>query len=312
MSLSDSEMDLDPSNLLFLDRDFSSKLEYLAEGAANIIYRVKLPPRSPSISSSLDIESESEYPATPSESEIPSLRMDPRLEGQLLRLRKANLTALPIMECQNNFDSVIRPLFTKENLVGRTLFRPSADLIRDLNRRLRQMEAFGSRARMRHGVYLDEGETYGTLITDMTCEENNYWTTVEFKPKWLAQSPSAPAEAKRCRTCALRAMRSSKKVPVGVSRHIRSEFCPLSLISDDRNQIATAADIVLELPESDRRDENVTRQGLIEFLLETSLLHHLRDLQMKLDPIGVLSADVSGQDFLTAMTIRDCTLFLKV
>lgn len=312
MSTSDSEMDLEPSNLLSLDQDFSSQLEYLAEGAANIVYRVKLPPQSPSISSSLDIESDSEYPATPSESEIPSLRIDPRLKGQLLRLRKSNLTALPIMECQNHFDSVIRPLFNEENLVERRLFRPSADLIRDLNRRLRQMETFGSRARKRHGVYLDEGETYGTLITDMTCEEDDYWTTVEFKPKWLAQSPSAPAEAKRCRTCALRAMRSSENAPVRVSRHTISEFCPFSLISNDRNQVATVADIVLQLPESDRKDENATRRGLIEFILETSLLHQLRDLQIKLDPLGVLSADVTGQDFLTAMTIRDCTLFLKV
>ena len=310
--MSDSEMDLDPSNLLSLDQDFSSQLEYLAEGAANIVYRVNLPPRSPSISSSLDIESDSEYPATPSESEIPSLRMDPRLEGRLLRLRKSNSTTLPIIECQNHFESVIRPLFNEENLVERGLFRPSADLIRDLNRRLRQMETFGSRARKRHGVYLDEGETYGTLITDMTSEEDDYWTTVEFKPKWLVQSPSAPAEAKRCRTCALRAMRSSEKAPTGVSRHIKSEFCPLSLISNDRNQITTAADVILQLPESDRRDENTTRQGLIEFLLETSLLQQLRNLQIKLDPLGVLSADVTGRDFLTAMTIRDCTLFLKV
>lgn len=312
MSASDLDLDPDSSNLLFLDQDFSSQLEYLAEGAANVVYRVKLPPQSPSISSSLDIESDGGYPTTPPESEIPSLRMDPRLEDQLLRLRKSNAAAPPIIECQKFFDSVIRPLFSEENLVERTVFRPSADLIRDLNRRLRQMESYGSRPRKRHGVYLDEGEIHGMLITDMTCGEDDADISVEFKPKWLAQSPSAPVGAKRCRTCALRAMRSSKQAQVGVSQRIKSEFCPLSLISTDQSRVAMTADIILGLPESERKDGDATRQGLIDFLLGDSLLRQLRDLQTKLDPLGVLSADVTGKDFLTAMTLRDCTLFLKV
>ena len=312
MSSSDQNLGPDPSPLLCLDVEFSSQLEYLAEGAANIVYRVVLPPPSPSISSSLDPETDDGFPSTPLPSEIPSLRMDPRLGGRLLRLRKSNTAALPMIECQKNFDSVIRPLFSQENLLERTLFRPSADLIRDLNRRLRQMETYGSRARKRHGAYLVEGETYGTLITDMTSGEDDDSTTVEFKPKWLAQSPSAPAGAKRCRTCALQAMRSSKGVQVGGSSHLKSEFCPLSLVSADQNRVAVAADIILGLPESERKEESATRQGLITFLLETTLLQRLRDLQMKLDPIGVLAADVSGKDFLTAMTIRDCSLFLKV
>lgn len=314
MSPSDLDLDSDTSNRLILDQDFSSQLHYLAEGAANIVYRVVPPPQSPSISSSLDLETDEddEFPIPPSPSEIPPLRMDPRLEGRLIRLRKFNPGALPIIKCQEFFDSVIRPLFSEENLVEQTLFRPTADLIRDLNRRLRQMEKYGPRARNRHGVYLAEGESYGTLITDMTCEQDDYWTTVEFKPKWLAQSPTAPAGAKRCRTCALRAMRSSNQAQVGVSEQIKSGFCPLSLISADQNRVAMAADIILGLPESERKDENVTRQGLITFLLETTLLHQLKDLQIMLDPVGVLAADVFGQNFLTAMTIRDCTLFLKV
>lgn len=301
-----------PNDLLCLDLDFSSQLEYLAEGGANLVYRVIIPPPSPSISSSLDFETDGGRPTTPPPSEIPPLRMDPRLEGQLLRLRKSNPATVPIIECQKHFDSVIKPLFSKENLVERTLFRPSPDLIRDCNRRLRQMETDGSRARKRHGVYLAEGETYGTLITDMTRGGNDDSATVEFKPKWLAQSPSAPAGAKRCRTCALRAMRLSKQAQVGSPRHIEPEFCPLILLSADQRRVAQAADIILGLPGSDWKDEGAGRQGLIAFLLDTPLLQRLKELQMKLDPIGVLAADVSGDDFLTAMTIRDCTLFLKV
>ena len=310
--MTDMNLDLDLSNLLFLDQDFSSQLKYLGEGAANVVYRVNLPPRSPSVSSSLDIESDGGYPTTPPESEIPPLRMDPRLEGQLLRLRKSNPATLPIIECQKFFESVIRQLYADGTLVEQTLFRPSPGLIRDLNRRLRHMETYGLRPRKRHGVFLAEDEIYGMLVTDMTCAEDDDVTSVEFKPKWLAQSPSAPAGANRCRTCALRAMRLSKQAPAGVLRHIKSEFCPLSLISADQSRVAMAVDVILGLPESKRKDENTTRRRLIEFLLENSLLRRLRDFQMKLDPHGVLSAGVSGKKFLTAMTLRDCTLFLKV
>lgn len=297
--------------MLFLDEDFSSQMGYLAEGAANVVYRVVLPPPSPTLSSSLDFENDDERPSTPPPSEIPPLRLDPRLEGQLIRLRKTLPAAVPVIDSQTHFDSVIRPLFPHENLVERTLFRPSPDLIRECNRRLRQMETDGSRTRTRHGVYLVENELYGTLITDMTCGKSDGSASVEFKPKWLAQSPSAPTGAKRCRTCALHAMKLSRG-HAGEPEHMKSGFCPLSLVSGDENRVATAADVILRLSGTAGGDDEPVRQRLIGFLLETPLLPRLKDLQMKLDPIGVLAADVSGRDFLTAMTIRDCTLFLKV
>ena len=46
--------------------------------------------------------------------------------------------------------------------------------------------------------------------------------------------------------------------------------------------------------------------------LETDqLLRQLRSYQVKLDQKGVLAGDVDDEDFLTAMTLRDCTLFVK-
>ena len=39
---------------------------------------------------------------------------------------------------------------------------------------------------------------------------------VEFKPKWLAQSPNAPADWVLCRTCAVRHMQSAKKQTKGL------------------------------------------------------------------------------------------------
>jgi len=55
-----------------------------------------------------------------------------------------------------------------------------------------------------------------------------------FKPKWLAQSPTAPVNARRCRTCALAARRETD---------VARLLCPLALYSGDpdliRQQIET-------------------------------------------------------------------------
>lgn len=301
------------NEILSLDLDFSSQLKYLAEGAANVIYQIILPPSSPSISADLDpdLETNTESPTTPPPSEISPLQIDPRLQGKLIRLRKNLPAVVPVIDSQKHFDTVIRPLFPSVNLVERTLFRPSQALIRECNQRLGQMEIDGSRPRKRHGVYLDEEELYGTLITDMTCGKGGYYATVEFKPKWLAQSPSAPVGATRCRTCALRAMKSTWTGNMnGGPEHPKSGFCPLSLVSRTSDRVTAAVDIMLGRPTS--VNDNHVRQALIDFLLHTPLLQRLKELQINLDPTGVLKADVSEQDFLTAMTIRDCTLFLKV
>lgn len=83
---------------------------------------------------------------------------------------------------------------------------------------------------------LDEREQWGMLVEDMSCgnylyndgqssaggedgdgdeeEEDMEWrdmATVEFKPKWLTQSPNAPANWTLCRTCAVRIMNGIKR-----------------------------------------------------------------------------------------------------
>jgi inositol-pentakisphosphate 2-kinase len=107
-------------------------------------------------------------------------------------------------------------------------------------------------------------------------------------------------------------MKSSKIGDAGEGEGMRLRFCPLSLVSGDRGRVTTAVDMILGLSRSGPGDHGHVREALIEFLLESSLLRRLKDLQIELDPIGVLAADVSGRPFLTAMTLRDCTLFLKV
>jgi inositol-pentakisphosphate 2-kinase len=45
---------------------------------------------------------------------------------------------------------------------------------------------------------------------------------------------------------------------------------------------------------------------------DSKLLERLRDLQMMLDPIGVLDNDKNDENFRAAMTLRDCTVFIRL
>ena len=290
---------MDSAPLVTIGLDDGVQLVYLGEGAANVVYRIL--PLDPSISSDLNFESYG--PNTPPPTEIEPLHVDPNLEGKLVRLRKKTISTTPVADSQNHFKDFIKPLFPSENLVQQVLFRPSKDLLEDCNVRLREMENTGARPAKRRGVYLAEDEMYGMLVTDMSCNDNSC-RFFEFKPKWLAQSPSAPPESKRCRTCALRAM----------LKGTRPCFCPLDLL--ERDGITTAVCYIMGLDPrrsneyGEREKEMLVR--IRDFLLKDPLLHHLRQLQIHKDPNGVLKSNVFSSDFLAAMTLRDCTLYLKV
>lgn len=112
---------------------------------------------------------------------------------------------------------------------------------------------------------------------------------LEFKPKWLAQSPNAPTDAELCRTCALRAMRSNGLVLEG--------FCPLDLASASPARVMQAMSAVnkemswcLAVPAMSR---------ITAFLLENRLILDLRDAQIR-----------AANDLSLCMTLRDCSLYL--
>lgn len=292
---------MNPATMLTIDLDDGVQLVYLAEGAANVVYRIRSLPLDPSTSADLNFESYG--PNTPPPTVIEPLHMDPRLENKLVRLRKKTPSTTAVAESQKYFENMIEPLFPSENLVQQILFQPSEDLLKNCNARLREMEKNGTRPAKRHDVYLAEDEMYGMLVTDMSCSDE-YFKFFEFKPKWLTQSPSAPRESKRCRTCALRAMKKGGK----------PGLCPLNLMDKDKIPIAVCRVMGLNpLRLLDYSGPEGDMLGRIQsFLLEDPLLHRLRQLQMDKDPKGVLKADAISQDFLAAMTLRDCTLYLKI
>ena len=296
--------------------DFSNlKLEYLAEGAANVVYKILPSDSDPSSAADLNFEGDGYDSDSPLPTEIPPLQMDPRLAGKLVRLRKDLPTTAPMADSHRHFENMIKPLFRDENLVGARLFQLSPQLLRRCNATLRDMENHGTRPSKRHKIYLAEDEQHGCLIMDMSCPDQRLFKCYEFKPKWLVQSPSAPAGSRRCRTCALRAMKKSNKNKAPEDSKLA--FCPLNLVSIDKAKLAIFVDHILGLDlQRDRRKDNsavkVEHQRLMDVLYKNPLLDRLRDLQLELDPDGVFKADLLSPRFLAAMTLRDCSLYLKV
>jgi inositol-pentakisphosphate 2-kinase len=231
----------------------------------------------------------------------------------LLRLRKDLPTTAPCAVAQDAWERVIAPLFFEDELVCQSLvqLRPGK-VIQRLNEELQGWErdyplkgslrSLDPRPTKRQGIYLADDE-HGLLITDMTPgpvgEE-----VIEFKPKWLVQSPSAPPGSKRCRQCARVARMNVERKQKGET--IQKAFCPLDLVSKDPKDLLRVATILLH-PEPSQA--NINR--FARWLQANQLLDRLRNEQYTLDRVGVMEADPSDEKFRAAMTLRDCTVYVR-
>lgn len=135
----------------------------------------------------------------------------------------------------------------------------------------------------------------------------------EFKPKWLAQSGSAPSGSTRCRNCAKEAYRNNvKDKSTGI-------VCTLGLFSKSRKlRLKTLASKFvrgcdggdISFSEAERYADRVLDSDLYD-----RLIARLRDAQIEHDSEGPLSAPRTGEResaFATAMTLQDCTVFVRV
>nr|POE63009.1 inositol-pentakisphosphate 2-kinase [Quercus suber] len=257
-------------------------LEYLNEGGANFVFKI------------LPIQNARDNPTTQSSDEVTTSRS---IHGKLLRLRKDVAQFSSTANQYNAYHRIFAPIFSNENLVNLDLIKLSPELPAVLNSALPMLPL---RPANRQHDFLPLDETFGLLVTDMTPASNDKF--LQLKPKWLIQSPTAPQMSKRCRTCALRAQRASRQIRTATDAQ---ENCPLKLVSEDIGIRRKAAECVT-------RDEQ-----LQEFLTTNAqpLLRKLRDYQQKFDQSGVLGVpadkDETVSNLCKAMTLRDCTLFLR-
>jgi inositol-pentakisphosphate 2-kinase len=306
-------------------------IRYMAEGAANVLWTINIDP---------------------------IIQMDPThrrfLEGRLLRLRKGSRSYIGKGVGKNKKSSrEIRREGPSEDpgymstanvaefheslgrnhtvgidcLVGQETVNISKRVLNECNKVLNRLEKSGCRPKIRHQWALRRGESKGLLITSM-LPDPEHTALVELKPKWLRQSPGAPPNSRRCRTCATHARRgtSTEKLPV----------CSLALLSENPSTVRNA---VFKLPKSAIHPlpahlliEEVT-EHLIQFFVKNlpatqnswdstngrSILEGLGEAQAKFDPLGVIrlinlyrAYEEEFQDLGKAMTLRDCTLFIQL
>ena len=256
-----------------MELDPSAQLTYYAEGGANVLYRI--------------------------------MKGDLRVEGYLLRLRKAVPNATPICPAEQDLtDKYVTRRFSEGDVVEQKLIKIPRATVFLLNVDLAARD--GDRSEDRRGSYLAVTE-YGQLITDMSSQHGQSNVTIEVKPKWLLQSPNAPPESKRCRTCALRAAVGKKS----------DNICPLNLLSHNEDRRRKAVQVILRKNKTHKHSDiphQAIEDRLTAYFWTSPLLRKLRDLQQELDPDGILYPAPRRDDekMLGAMTLRDCSLYVKV
>ncbi|KAF1985478.1 hypothetical protein K402DRAFT_422098 [Aulographum hederae CBS 113979] len=272
-----------------------------------------------------------------------------RLQSMLLRVRKNtvdghnplsleqqasnDLHYVPTATIYEDLQNQITPLLTKDYTIdGAASWVPpqsthhiSPELLKRLDQSLRSIER-----RPKHkSKFLNLTETKALLVEDMRAGPGQF--TIDFKLKWLSQSPFAPPLSRRCRTCALSAMRHAVDATSKVSC-----FCPLTLVdpSPDKARLHSfLKGLVLRSGSSPKTStldekldmmENTAPSKLAHFLLNEggeghAIVKRLAALQIELDPPVMETAMDSVQppsitankNKAMAMTFRDCSLFIR-
>jgi inositol-pentakisphosphate 2-kinase len=314
--------------------DVGFHLSYVAEGGANVIFKI-------------EINGADYFHLLPAPTR---LKMQ-ALQGMLLRVRKVVGTHIrSTREMVEEYEQRIKPLFHRKYLLQQKLIRLPRDITIRLGKMLIGAEEQGIRPLKRRGQRLvpqtcvptaglsaEKPEDYGILIQDLSPKSHTEHF-LEFKPKWLVSSRSAPANSTRCRTCALREMRRVDGTPPGRGD---SQFCPLDLLSNKTYILRPALyklwtidkledqkpDIDLGVgqdcvpaPATNDVDSLASlgqRRGAMfekEFRCKVQpLLGKLRGLQEMHCHAGMRDFDSgSDRELSLAMALRDCSVFLKV
>lgn len=207
-------------------------------------------------------------------------------------------------ELQSYWEQEVSPLFEHHELVQQRLVKLPGNpaFFARINQQLREIEDKGTRRRDFAGHFVSEGIETGMLVEDMRpdASQSDELSLHEIKPKWLHQSPRAPQGAEQCRNCAREVQRQVK------DKTRNTIFCPLNLVkvADFPGDDEVARDVrrSVNLPEAES-------DNLLAWMRRSRLLQQLRAAQWDNDH-ELEVADV--RRYSLAMTLRDCSLFLKI
>jgi inositol-pentakisphosphate 2-kinase len=310
------------------DKDLQQYLIYfrsLNEGAANAVFSVQSNHRSEEATGFLFVAvRDSGNTATAIRSQM--------VTDKVLRVSKGLPKSLRSEVIVDGFMADVRPLFVSPKAstsTSQTL--EEIDLDKHLMAHLPVVlfDDAMSMLKMQIPAIRPLGSTaqFGILLPDMSTAVGQN-ITFEVKPKWLAQSPAAPPEAIRCRTCALQFSRG-KGIP-------EDYICPLQLSNESlgendgvaqiRRWAANCLALQLKHNENASSVKGVSPDVLIDRVVAyftsgdgRTLLLHLKKLQATLDSEGILQRYARPRDDFNfvydlrlAMTLRDCSLFVVI
>lgn len=278
---------------------------FVGEGAANAVFEIKIPHhglRDQSFKGKSAL-----YFGANAAAHHPS-------PGLLLRVAKVPLLGQPTkynyVWQQNFYQTAILPLLGSHAIHQELVILRNSGIVDELNRLLQDIDH--TRKPKFRGSFVGQSD-WGLLIEDMRPDPMApppRSTLVEFKPKWLSQSRSAPARAVRCRQCALELQRLlTRSCPVSAAGGLPCDRkpCPLALVEDDApSAVSSPFRIAPKLASS---PERARLEPLLQRILRDPFLDDLRAQQENLDLTGPLLASAEDEQFSVAMTLRDCTCF---
>jgi inositol-pentakisphosphate 2-kinase len=102
-------------------------------------------------------------------------------------------------------------------------------------------------------------------------------------------------------------------VLLGAGRSSRiTGFCPLDLVSGNQIKVSKAVGRAFAKEFSQHGISVEMLQTLASYYMNSPILARLRELQKNLHTGSVFNVDPSDKNFLTLMTLRDCSLYIKV
>ncbi|PHH64663.1 hypothetical protein CDD81_4104 [Ophiocordyceps australis] len=259
-------------------------VKLIGEGAANAVFQLKLPPHGKPASSDFT--------------------------GLLLRVSKVpcrNHAATFNYPSQQDFYlRSIKPLLDGYAVKQELVILHNSGIVDELNNFLQSIDHC-RKAKFR-GSFI--GKTHwGFLVEDMRPQNPDEYILVEFKPKWLSQSPSAPKDAIRCRQCAM-GLRSLVLDPSADASLPQNKPCPLAL----SNGLAVPSHVSSPLriaPKLAQEGSDVRFADALQQVANHVAIQKLRLQQDRHDKKGPLHAKPTDR-FIIAMTLRDCTCFVRI
>ncbi|KEY66815.1 hypothetical protein S7711_09499 [Stachybotrys chartarum IBT 7711] len=230
--------------------------------------------------------------------------------GLLLRVAKVTSTdsslAYDYLVQQKFHLQSIVPILGEDAVRQELVVLHESDIVHHLNEYLRSIN--GSRKKKFQGTFVIK-TNWGFFVEDMRPRNADDDFLVEFKPKWLLQSPSAPDNAIRCRQCAME-LRNLLTDPVSYKGLPLDKPCPLVLGNPHApEKVASPSRIAHQLAGDELLPDY--QEALLEVAGHRAIAA-LKHQQARLDKQGPLHAPFGDPDFSLAMTLRDCTCFARI